>query len=61
MHRAKPLFVAAVLGLLLYMPSLLHNKKNLQTEIPFGPHIIVAGIIYFMYGDFLYKVTLGVY
>ena len=54
------LFVAAVLGLLLVMPSLVEKKKNLKSEIPFGPHIITAGIIYFLYGDILYQMFLGI-
>ena len=51
------LFVAAVLGLLLVMPSLVAKKKNLKSEIPFGPYIITAGLIYFLFGNILYKIV----
>ena len=54
------LFVAAVLGLLLVMPSLVEKKKTLKSTIPFGPYIITAGIIYFLYGDILYQMVLGI-
>ena len=54
------LFVAAVLGLLLVMPSLVAKKKNLKSEIPFGPYIITAGLIYFLFGNILYKTVLGI-
>ena len=54
------LFVAAVLGLLMVMPSLLEKKKNLKSQIPFGPYIITTGVIYFLYGDVLYKMALGI-
>ena len=54
------LFVAAVLGLLMVMPSLLEKKKTLKSKIPFGPYIIAAGLIYFFYGDIIYKLALGI-
>ena len=54
------LFVSAVLGLLLVMPSLVEKKKNLKSKIPFGPYIITAGLIYFLFGNILYKIVLGI-
>lgn len=54
------LFVAAVLGLLLVMPSLAAKKKTLKSAIPFGPYIITAGLIYFLFGNILYKIVLGI-
>jgi len=47
------LFVSAVLGLISVIPSLINKKKNLRSEIPFGPFIITACFIYFICGDFL--------
>ena len=52
------LFISAVLGLFFAMPSLINNKKNLKSKIPFGPFIITACFIYFLYGDFLYSLIL---
>jgi leader peptidase (prepilin peptidase) / N-methyltransferase len=54
------LFFAAILGLLVMAPSLLKSKRNLKSKIPFGPYIITAGIIYFFYGNILYKTVLGI-
>ena len=54
------LFFAAILGLLVVVPSLLKSKRNLKSKIPFGPYIITAGIIYFFYGNILYKTVLGI-
>ncbi len=54
------LFLAAVLGLLMVMSSLMEKKKSLKSQIPFGPYIITAGVIYFLYGDVLYKMALGI-
>ena len=47
------LFASAVLGLISVIPSLINKKKNLRSEIPFGPFIIIACFIYFICGDFL--------
>ena len=54
------LFLSAILGLLMVMPSLLEKRKSLKSKIPFGPYIITAGVIYFLYGDVLYKMALGI-
>ena len=54
------LFVSAILGLLMVLPSLVEKKKSLKSQIPFGPYIITAGIIYFLYGDILYQIVLRV-
>jgi len=52
------LFVSAILGLAMVLPSLINKKRNLKTEIPFGPYIITAGVIYYCFGQFLYNVIL---
>ena len=52
------LFVSAILGLIFVLPSLLNKQKNMRTEIPFGPFIIVACLIYFAQGDLLYSLIL---
>jgi leader peptidase (prepilin peptidase)/N-methyltransferase len=52
------LFVSAILGLIFVLPSLLNKQKNMRSEIPFGPFIITACLIYFIYGDFLYSLIL---
>ena len=52
------LFVSAILGLLMVLPSLINKKRTLKTEIPFGPYIITAGVIYYCFGEFLYSFIL---
>ena len=54
------LFLSAILGLLMVMPSLMEKKKSLKSQVPFGPYIITVGVIYFLYGDVLYKIALGI-
>ena len=49
------LFISALLGLVFVLPSLINKQKNMRSEIPFGPFIIAACLIYFTYGDFLYS------
>jgi len=52
------LFISAVLGLVFATPSLISKKKNFRSKISFGPFIITASLIYFLYGDFLYSLIL---
>tara|TARA_B100000989_G_C19492934_1_gene450658 strand:+ start:701 stop:1465 length:765 start_codon:yes stop_codon:yes gene_type:complete len=46
------LFISSILGLFFVAPSLLKKQKTLRSEIPFGPFIIIASLIYFVFGDF---------
>ena len=50
------LFISALLGLMIATPSLLGKKKNLKSKIPFGPYIIVVGLIYFFFGTVIQKI-----
>ena len=52
------LFVSSILGLIFVVPSLIKKQKNMRTEIPFGPFIILASLIYFVYGSQLYDLIL---
>ena len=52
------LFISSVLGLIFVIPSLLSKRKNMRSEIPFGPFIIASSIIYFTFGDYLYNLIL---
>ena len=52
------LFVSSILGLIFVVPSLIKKQKNMRTEIPFGPFIILACLIYFAYGSFIYELIL---
>ena len=52
------LFVSSILGLIFVIPSLIKKQKTMRTEIPFGPFIIAACLIYFAQGDLLYSLIL---
>ena len=52
------LFISSVLGLIFVIPSLLSKRKNMRSEIPFGPFIIASSIVYFNFGDYLYSLIL---
>ena len=42
------LFVSSILGLIFVIPSLLKKQKTMRTEIPFGPFLGMAALIYFL-------------
>ena len=52
------LFLSSILGLFFVAPSLLKKQKTMRSEIPFGPFIIIAMLIYFVFGDFFYGLIL---
>jgi len=52
------LFVSSILGLIFVVPSLIKKQRNMRTEIPFGPFIILACLVYFVYGNLLYDLIL---
>ena len=52
------LFLSSILGLFFVTPSLLKKQKTMKSEIPFGPFIIIAMLIYFVFGDFFYGLIL---
>ena len=52
------LFLSSILGLFFVIPSLLKKQKTMKSEIPFGPFIIIAMLIYFVSGDFFYGLIL---
>ncbi len=49
-------FIASLTGLIYVLPSLIINKKNLQNIIPFGPFIIISGIIYYFYEESIFLI-----
>ena len=52
------LFTASFLGLIFVIPSLIKKKRNLKSQIPFGPFIIAGSLIYYLYGEFLYNLII---
>lgn len=45
------IFFASILGSLSVLPQLLQRKKGLTSKIPFGPFLILATIIVFLFGE----------
>ena len=52
------LFLSAILGLISVIPSLLNNSKNLKTQIPFGPYIVISSVIYYFTSNFLLNLVI---
>ena len=42
------LFFSSILALLFVTPSLIKKSKKLTSQIPFGPYIILASILFFV-------------
>ena len=47
------IFLSSVIALLIAMPSLMNKTKKMSSEIPFGPYIIIATIVYLIFSDSL--------
>ena len=52
------LFFASIFGLISVLPTLINKKKNLRTQIPFGPSIIYAAFLYFFKGKEMIDILL---
>ncbi len=44
------IFISSVIALLSVVPSLLKNSRTMSSQIPFGPYIIIATLIYLFFG-----------
>ena len=45
------IFLSSVIALISVIPSLLKSSKQMSSEIPFGPYIIIATIIFVVFKD----------
>jgi len=45
------IFLSSTIGLIVVIPDLLKKKKKLTSQIPFGPYIIIATIIFIVFKD----------
>ena len=45
------IFLSSVIALLIATPSLMNKTKKMSSEIPFGPYIIIATIVYLIFSD----------
>ena len=45
------IFLSSVIALIIVIPDLLKKSKKLTSQIPFGPYIIIATIIFIVFKD----------
>ena len=50
LHTALLLFIASVLGLIAALPGIVQHTRSVKSAIPFGPFLIAAGVIVFLWG-----------
>ena len=43
------IFLSSITALIHVIPSLLNRSKNISSQIPFGPYIILATLIYVIF------------
>lgn len=53
------LFIASVLGTLIALPGIIRRTNTAKTVIPFGPFLIAAAIIVFLWGENIISWYLG--
>ena len=44
-------FFSSIIALLYVAPTLINKSKNLSTQIPYGPYLIIASVIYIICGN----------
>ena len=47
------IFFSSAIALLVAVPDLIKNKKNLSSQIPFGPYIIIGNLIFLFLFDYI--------
>lgn len=45
------LFIASIMGTIVALPLLIKDKNNLKAKLPFGPFLLVATFIVFLWGN----------
>ena len=45
------IFFSSVIALLSVVPDIIKNKKNLSSQIPFGPHIIIGCLMFLVFNE----------
>ena len=52
------IFLSSTIALIIVIPDLLKKKKKLTSQIPFGPYIIIATIIFIVFKDIFLSLLL---
>ena len=45
------IFFSSVIALFIVVPSLINKSRNLSTQIPFGPYLIIGCVIFIIFGN----------
>ena len=43
------IFLSSIIALISILPSLINKSKNISSEIPFGPYIIIATLVFVIF------------
>ena len=46
------IFFSSAVALLVVMPDVIKNKKNLSSQIPFGPYLIFGTVAYLIFRNY---------
>ena len=52
------IFLSSIIALISITPSLLKKSKSLSSEIPFGPYIIIATLVFTVFKENIIKIIL---
>tara|TARA_B100001057_G_C22019222_1_gene632822 strand:- start:20 stop:406 length:387 start_codon:yes stop_codon:yes gene_type:complete len=47
------IFFSSIIALVSVIPSLINKSRNLSAEIPFGPFLIIASVIFIIFGNLI--------
>ena len=45
------IFFSSVIALLSVVPDIIKNKKNLSSQIPFGPYLIIGNLVFLIFNE----------
>ena len=45
------IFFSSLIALVYVSPTLINKTKNLSTQIPFGPYLVIGTIVYIIFGN----------
>ena len=52
------IFISSVLALIIVIPDLIRKSKELGSQIPFGPYIIIGTVVFIILKEHLLKLLL---
>ena len=52
------IFISSVLALIIVIPDLIRKSKELSSQIPFGPYIIIGTVVFIILKEHLLKLLL---